>query len=422
LQPHQLLRRLFAALEDRQLQWVLLRIPSDFAKPAGDVDLLVAPQDVEPLLEAAEELGFVVLPGWDSPPDLILVSYDRPSDHWIVVDVTTTVAFRSPRSWELRGGAREVLCRRQVHDGVATASDGDAFWLLLAHCLLDKGAVAPHYRDRLQELAPHSSDSFVGRAILSAAGSGWESAAFREAVLSGDWSGLEAMGAELAAYLRRRRPFLESCRVTARDVRRAARKPLLFRRRRGVSLALLGPNGVGKTTVAAGLQRDFPLGSTVVHMGLWKAVNPRSGAAEVVTRPLRLWGRYARANYHQGRGRLVIYDRYVYEANLPARPPFLAAKRLYFWGLRHALPKPDAAVVLDVPGSVAYRRKQENPPEELESERRVYAQLAATDPLVEVVDAARGPDAVRADVAAIVWRTLAARWRGGRDGCEPAAG
>jgi len=232
------------------------------------------------------------------------------------------------------------------------------------------------------------------------------------------------MGARLEADLKRERSILESSRAMARRAIRVARKPLLLRRRRGLSLALLGPNGVGKSTVAAGLQQGYPLGATVLHMGLWKTAATRPGArvVEILTRPLRLWGRSALAHYHQARGRLVIYDRYVYEARLPARPPLLAAKRLYFWLLGHAVPPPDAAIVLDVPGHVAYARKQENPPEELESERRVYAELAASEPLIELVDGSKPADAVRADVTAVVWDRVAARWARGRARCKPAAG
>jgi hypothetical protein len=423
LDAHPLLRRLFAALEARRVLWMLLRLPSDFAKPAGDVDLLVAPEDVGALLEVAGELGFVALPGWESPPGLILVSYDRPSDHWVVLDIATAVSFRSPRSWELPGGARAVLSRRHLHDSVALPSEDDAFWLLLAHCLLDDGGVPGHYRGALQALAPRSSGSFVGIATLSAAGGRVEPVAFQEAVLAGDWPSVMELGARLVADLKRERSVMESSRATAKRAIRVARKPLLLRRRRGVSVALLGPNGVGKSTVAAGLQQGFPLGARVLHMGLWKTAATRPGArvVEILTRPLRLWGRSAVAHYHQARGRLVIYDRYVYEARLPAKPPLLPAKRLYFWMLGHAIPAPDTAVVLDVAGDVAYGRKQENPPEELESERRVYANLAANEPSIELVDASKPADAVRADVTAIVWDKVAARWAGGRAGCKPAA-
>jgi hypothetical protein len=415
LDAHPLLRSLFAALEERRVRWVLLRVPSNFAKPAGDVDLLVAPDHAGELLDAAEQLGFVALPGWESPPNLILISYDRASDHWVVVDVATTI---SPDA------AQEVLSRRRVHDDIAEPSADDAFWLLLTHCLLDKGGVPTHYRGRLQELAPRSSGSVVGRALLSAAGGRLEPAAFQDAVRAGDWRALEEMGGRLSADLKRRRSFAESLRITAGHALRMARKPLLLPRRRGLSVAVLGPNGVGKSTVAAGLQRGFPLGARVVHMGLWKAAatSPRTRPAEILTRPLRLWGRSAVGHYHQARGRLVIYDRYVYESRLPAKPPLLALKRLYFWVLGHAIPRPDAAVVLDVAGEVAYGRKQENPPEELESERKVYAELAAREPLVQLVDASQGADAVRADVTAIVWDKLAARWRKGRATCKPAAG
>ena len=424
MDAHPLLRRLFAALEARRVLWVLLRLPSDFAKPTGDVDVLVAPADLDVLLAVAGELGFVALPGWESPPGLILVSYDRPSDNWVVLDVATAVSFRSPGSWELPGGAQEVLARRQLRDGVAVPSDDDAFWLLLAHCLLDNGGMPAHYRGPLRALAPRSSESPVGRAVLSAASARVKPSAFQDAVLTGDWQRLIEMGSRLVADLKRERSVMESSRATARRAIRVARKPLLLRRRRGVSVALLGPNGVGKSTVAAGLQQGFPLGAKVLHMGLWKATATRPGARviEILTRPLRLWTRSAVAHYHQARGRLVIYDRYVYEARLPAKPPLLAAKRLYFWVLEHAVPRPDAAVVLDVAGHVAYGRKQENPPEELESERRVYADLAASEPLIELVDASKPAEAVRADVTAIVWDKVAARWATGRAGCKPAAG
>jgi len=131
-------------------------------------------------------------------------------------------------------------------------------------------------------------------------------------------------------------------------------------------------------------------------------------------RPFRIWSRYLLAQYHQLRGRLVIFDRYVYEARLPARPPLLAFKRPYFWLLAHALPAATAAVVLDVPGHVAYGRKQENPPDELECERRIYAQLTGRVRSLELVDAGADADTVRAEITSIVWRELAARWQEAR--------
>jgi O-antigen/teichoic acid export membrane protein len=417
---HPVLCRLFAALERRRVCWTLLRVPSNPAAPLGDVDILVAPTDAAALRDAAAQLGFVAVPGWESPPDLILVCYDRPSDRWLLLDVSTAVSFRAPRSWLLARGAQEVLRRRRRLEGMVVPADGDAFWLLTLHCLLDKRRVASHHRAALRKLACRGLDSRLGGVVCAAAGARFEPGEFVDAARRGDWNALSDMGSRLIAELRRRRPVRERLRVVGARLARLARKPLLLPRRRGISLALLGPNGVGKSTAADALRLSFPFESRVVYMGIWKAADRGRGramtVAEILARPLQIWRRYLVAQYHLLRGRLVVFDRYVYEALLPPRPPLVAAKRAYFWLLAHSIPRARAAAVLDVPGSVAYGRKQENPAQELESERLVYSRLPARMPSIELVDAGVDAGTVRAEITTIVWRELAARWQRGRMG------
>jgi thymidylate kinase len=190
------------------------------------------------------------------------------------------------------------------------------------------------------------------------------------------------------------------------------RRPLLLRRRRGVNLALLGPNGVGKSALAAGLAGSFPFDARVVYMGVWK--NAGGGlarrAGEVATRPARLLAAYLAGYRHVLLGRLLVFDRYASEAALPAAPPLRTLKAAYFWLLRRVVPPPQRTVILDVAGEVAYGRKQENPPDELERERRFYAALAPSLRRAQVIDASRPAQAVRADVMELVWRDLARRW------------
>ncbi len=413
---HPVLRQLFTNLERRRLNWVLLRVPSNPAAPSGDVDLLVAPGDAETVRQLAAKLGFLALPGWESPPDLILVRYDRPSDRWLVLDVSTAIEFHCPPSWRLPGAAEQVLLRRRLHDGLAVPADADAFWLLVLHCLLDKQKVAMRHREGLARLAPAGLQSPLGPAVCAAAGAGITPAAFVDAARAREWEALMGLGGQLAAELKRRRPARERVRSLALRAARVARKPLLLPRRRGMSLALLGPNGVGKSTAAAGLQKSFPFESRVVYMGMWKGqLEPRVGGfkvTEILARPLRIWSYYLLAQYHQLQGRLVVFDRYVYDALLPAKPPLVAVKRPYFWFLAHTLPSAGTVIVLDVPGQVAYGRKQENPADELESERRMYAQLTSRVRSLELVDATADADTVRAEITTIVWRELAARWQG----------
>jgi hypothetical protein len=412
---HPVLRLLFTDLESRRLRWMMLRTPSDPAAPRGDVDVLMARADAELLRDAAGGLGFVPLPGWESAPDLILVRYDRPSDRWLVLDVSTDVSFRSRSPWRLPGAAEQVLERRRFEDGIPSPREGDAFWLLLLHCLLDKEYLAPHHRRRLLHLAAGGPRSPLEDAVRWA---GFTPAAFVDAARAGDWDALTELGVRLRVQLKRRRSVAERIRGLAETVPAIARKPLLLRRRRGLSLALLGPNGVGKSTAAAGLQHSFPFESRIVYMGVWKAVERSRrrtpAVTEIVLRPIRIWRSYLVAQYHQLRGRLVVFDRYVYEAMLPARPPLTGLKRPYFWLLAHAVPRARAGVVLDVPGSVAYGRKQENPPDELESERQTYMKIAGRVDSVELVDAGADADTVRAEITTIIWRKLAARWQGAR--------
>jgi thymidylate kinase len=417
---HPVLRRLFEDLDQHGISWTLLRAPSNPAAPSGDVDILVAPADAGTLRAAARRRGFVALPGWEAPPRLLLLEYDPPSDHWLVLDVATKVGFRDPPGWRPPDVAGDVLRRRRVRDGVALPANGDAFWLLALHCLLDRREVAVHYRTPLRELAGAGAGSALGSRLLAAAGPAFAPAAFTDAALAGDWKRLEALGERLLDELRRRTSVAGRSRATAARLAALARKPLLLPRRRGISVALLGPDGAGKSTVAAAIRKGFPLESRVIYMGLWKATGSRPpGLGSALVRPLRIWRRYLLAQYHQLRGRLVIFDRYVYEARVPPKPPLAGLKRPYFWLLAHAVPAPGAVVVLDAPGAVAYARKHENRPAALDEHRLVYRRVASSVPGAELVDASRELTDVCADVTAIVWRRLASRWSGVRSGGSP---
>ena len=91
---------------------------------------------------------------------------------------------------------------------------------------------------------------------------------------------------------------------------------------RGLTVALLGPDGVGKSTLLAGLAAVYPVPIRQIYMGMWQGVG-RPGytrlhaVGAILMRPLRVWWSVARGAAHAARGRVVVFDRYTYDALLP---------------------------------------------------------------------------------------------------------
>jgi glycosyltransferase involved in cell wall biosynthesis/thymidylate kinase len=194
---------------------------------------------------------------------------------------------------------------------------------------------------------------------------------------------------------------------------RMARRP-----RRGLSVALLGPDGAGKSTLVEGIRRTFSLPVRSVYMGLWpKSASSGRGlplpGLSLAGMLLKVWRRYLVGLYHRLMGRLVIFDRYTYDALLTPSNLLGWRGRLYYGAIGHACPAPDLVILLDVPGSVMYERKGEHSPEELEEQRQRFLALAKHLPRLQVVDAARPEEVVRDEVVESIRRAYEQRERSG---------
>jgi thymidylate kinase len=179
--------------------------------------------------------------------------------------------------------------------------------------------------------------------------------------------------------------------------------------RRGLSVALLGPDGAGKSTLAGGLASGLGVRVHYVYFGLGPASGGRLARFGPPGQLASLWWRYLVARGYQALGRVVIFDRHPCEARLPARTRLSHTRRLTRWLRARALPEPDLALVLDAHGSVMHARKFERTPEELELERRDFLALSRSLRRLCVVDATRSPAEVRAQAADHVRRYLTQR-------------
>jgi thymidylate kinase len=394
-----------SALDEARVRWSLVHDSAG----GRDVDILVAGADLARTVAVLEAQGLLRLGGYGRTTEAFLLGLDEHTGSWVQFDLVTELAFG--RHSQIRTtAASQCLARRRRAGGAWLLAPADEFWVLLLHCLFDREAFADRHVHRLGQLAPAASlDSPLVRAMPPRA----NCAALLQAARARDWPMLTAAGSALRQtwwHADTARFGAAYARSVVRSVaRRIAEPPLRAWRRRAANVALLGPDGAGKSTLAAGIESTFYFPVRLIYMGLW-AKGPQGSAAatwRIIRRPFVVWWRYLTALRHQATGRLVVFDRYVYDALLPPQAPLVWLKRPYFWLLSRACPPPGLVILLDAPGEVMHARCGDRGAVELEAEREQFARVAARTPCavrVVRVDTDRPPQAVLAEAMGHIWR------------------
>ncbi len=421
-----LLATVFAKLDDAGISYCLLRDYDKNVKGSidGDVDLLVAPNQCEHLQYLLEQLGFVMLARWGQSPHHFFIGYDAHSDCWIKLDVVTELAYGRPIPALRTTLAVQCLRNARRRGWVVVLSSEDEFITLLLHCLLDKGAFKLEHQLRLVALAheigaSQTMESQIARYFPPSVS--WTQ--IEQAIMCGDWEILLQTRCNVAACLVRRDPLGTYWRRFTRRALRFLDRRTRSMRSRGLIVALLAPDGAGKTTLAQSLCRTFYLPTRSIYMG----TNPSNStmvlpmtrwltrlhgskdrhiirAMSALNRVIEQAVRYRIGAYHRRRGRLVICDRYPSNALRFSQSGSTVYTRLRQWVEAKLCPPPDMLIYLDAPAKVLYQRKQQHSPELLEQQRQRYLQLVGGLPQTVVVDAQQEPDLVRRAVTATIWR------------------
>jgi thymidylate kinase len=412
---HPFLAGAFAALDEAGVGWCLLRPPGHPAAPTGDVDLLVRAADRRAAARTLSARGLARLPDAGSP-DAFFLDYDPARDCWIFLHLTSELSFG--RHLELRtGAAAECLGRRVRDGGIWRLAADDEFWVTLLHALLDKGRVGARHRDRLAVLAGSAQATGpVAAAFAAHAPAGWSPGRVLGSARDGRWADLDALARPLGTRWRRTAPG-DAAAARLRLLGRLARGLANPWRRRGLSVAVLGPDGAGKSTLVSAVEQTFFLPSRSFYMEVRDAelaavVRLRVPGLTFLAYLVLLWRRLAAARWHQARGETVLFDRYNYDVLADARRPGGLRQRLARWVHARVFPRAGLALVLDVPGPVMFARKGERAPDDLEAERRRLLGLRERLGNVEILDATQPVDQVRRDATGRIWARYAARWSG----------
>jgi thymidylate kinase len=380
---------LFRAMDDAGIRWSLLRPRETLAVAEGDVDVLVEPHGRRALADALTAQGFIAVPMGD--PDTHAVAYDEKAGRFVWVHAQTDL--------RIAGASlpAETVLRDADTEGLRQPADDWLLWILLLRALVDKGELPERHRPHVQALARRWSGESDPLEQL-ARHRGLEPSRVVPAAAAGDWERLLSFSVHRPAAAPSWRARIAGAARRLRDTRD----------KRGLSVAVLGPDGAGKSTLVEGLARSLPWPVFVRYMGLTGGLMPKADALRVpgvvfAARILILWSRYARAAYRRARGAIVVFERYTLDGAVPSGLPLSPAARLSRRLQRRACPMPDLVLLLDAPGETLYARSGEYGPAVLEEWRQAFARLRASVPHLETIDAERPPETVLREAERRIW-------------------
>jgi thymidylate kinase len=414
-------------LDEARLPYCRLRGPGgDEASGRQEIDLLVARRDLERLAPLLARLGFVKLRTWGHGGHRFYVAYEERAGVWLKLDIVTRLRYGGPHRPLACPALAGTLDRRQRLADAFVPDPTDALLGLLLHATLDKRGFKEHHQRELERLravvdgdpalgaiTAERFDRALGRALR------WPEAT--TAISDANWGWLLSRRPAITRELVRRAPLESARNWLAGQAARLFRPLWASFRRPGFFVALLGPDGAGKSTVARVLADDPQIRARVVYMGSkWAAgFDSDRGRGRGARRGVTAYGKRLLVQAWRSlgawafglRGRFVVFDRHPHELRITdaAHGP---GSRLRRWLLERACIRPDLTVLLDASPERLRSRKSEQTLERAAKQRERYRALAQAVRGLVVVDSSVSQEETVRRITSVIWSRYRQRLEG----------
>lgn len=404
------LRVVLDLLAARGIDAAQVRPPSRDGRGRLEADVVVRPTQRTETEAVLATLGFRRRAGWGRAPHRFhvgVVGSGASGIDWLKIDLVSDLSFGPMHELWTRSAGVCLSARSAEDQRMRRLSPADEFAALLLHSLLDQRGLNTDRRERLAALAPsaHRPGALAAGCGLDAVGQpDWT--ALVDAVERADWDRLLAAGPVLRARLLRGQRWSSTVRRVHHRVARRLSKLSTAIADRGPLVAVIGPDGAGKSTLTSSVAAQAGLPARVLYGGTHPAGTHSSVVPGFTTGRilLRLGATHVRIVWHRRRGRLVILDRHPLQVRPNPTTALPARTRRRRKLLSSTLPAPDLLIVLDAPVAVLRARRPEHDWTALAADRSRHLDLLVDHRMPTVrIDATASPDQMVRETVEHIW-------------------
>ncbi|KAA3618747.1 MAG: hypothetical protein DWQ05_07235 [Calditrichaeota bacterium] len=431
--PNKIYQEFLQKLTRKNIQYAILR--DDITSKAGlrEVDLLVNPAQIKLLAQTAGTAGFFMIKdGYLNPGKKVFLRYESGVSY--LLDIHELMVYRGLEFMD----STQALRNRVRHNGFYYLKKEDFVLGLLFHNILAKKEIQPIHHVILER----SLEEYLDRNYI-------ERAAGRFGMLEV----FDQVASQIAAACENP-PIIGTLRMLA--LARLKRRPAnifrvfrtrfrylgtyFFGRKRGIVIAFIGPDGVGKSTVieyVRDILRQNGLSTQVAYLGPWgssllklkkifswlNAIPYRADYKEFYAgkrqeKPgkltgfekwkffirsfiyylfliLEMWARWwLRVLPALRQGKIVLADRYIYDilTGYKNRPmDYHVAIRAY---ICKNYPRPEIGILLDAEPDIIFSRKPQLSRAQLQHSRGLYHEIA-TENNFPILDTSQSAEQTR---------------------------